>query len=45
MNEQWHDCDWVGDIRVYPINEKFVDDTDDYDERRKGEKTHWTDLA
>ena len=33
--EQWIDANWTGDIRVYPINDKYVDDLDDYDERRK----------
>ena len=32
--EQWNDVDWVGTIRTYPLNEQFVDDLDDYDERR-----------
>lgn len=42
--EEWHDCDFTGDIRAYPINDSS-NDFEDYDERRKGEKTHWTDLS
>ena len=40
--EQWNDVNWIGVIRVYPINDKDEDDLDDYDERKKG--THWMDL-
>ena len=46
----WHDVDWVGDIAVYPPeSERPIrqDDEaiyDDYDERKRGEKSGWTDL-
>ena len=42
--EEWHDCDFVGDIRVIPYdNEKHVNNLDDYDERMRGE-SQWKDL-
>ena len=43
----WHDVDRVGDIAVYPPEDKrpiHQDDEaiyDDYDERRKGRKPDW----
>ena len=44
MNEEeWHDCDIVGTIQVYHINEKHVNNFDDYDERMRGE-SQWKDL-
>ena len=35
MDEQMNDADWVGAIRPFPTNDQYVDDLDDYDERRK----------
>lgn len=41
--EEWNDCDFVGDIRIFPTNDKYVNNLDDYDERMRGE-SQWKDL-
>lgn len=33
--DEWNDAGWTGVIRVYPLNDQYVDDLDDYDERRR----------
>ena len=44
MNEEvWNEVNVIGEIRIYPLNEKYVDNFDDYDERMRGE-SQWKDL-
>ena len=42
MKDEWNECDFVGDIRIYPLNDKYVDNFEGYDERMRGE-SQWKD--
>lgn len=42
-DDDWNECNFVGDIRVYPLNDKYVDNLEGYDERMRGE-SQWKDM-